>query len=284
METTKEKIELPEDLDFINALDVTATSKVLIEKFAQQNPQTAFQRSMKTKVFSGKKVHEYIKEYGINEKTLMTVYSRLEKQARENGIIVEYLDLSQFEEDEFYENELVSNKEKHAETARSDGKTLVLEKDIERAGGIPGRMYDLLHLAYGHMVQWSTIDSRALLTKEEAWAIGYRNHEGSPDKVLALMAQYELEAGMSGVSALTKMLVDMNEISGMEKEAIIQYFTDYVYADSAYIIQHYRGNRHKFEEYFQAGREVPPLYQALTVPEYIKRQTVEIGLIRDKQK
>lgn len=281
-----EKIQqqnIPQDLAFIRDFDIAQARKIIEKKFEQTFPASEFQLSLKDKKFTGK-VREYIREYGIEEKNLFTIYEKLESQARESGIEIEYTDLSGFSEDDFYENIFDDeDHEKHAETARSDGKVLLLEKDIERAGSIVGRMYDLLHLAYGHMVQWSTTDNNALLTKEEAWAIGYRNHEGSPDKILDLMALYELEAGMMGVNALMRALADIDGISKVEKDAIIQYFTDYVYADSKYIIQHYRGNREKFEKYFTAGNDVPPLYKEYDVPEYIKRQTVEIGLIRDKQ-
>jgi hypothetical protein len=275
-------VNLPADLLFIWSLNISALKRNLQQKYTQRIPKTPFQTSLKNRSFSGQ-IREYLKEYGLEEEMLFGVYERLEQKARENGIIVEYIDLSNFIEDEYYKNEPDSTYIRHAETARSDGKTLFLEKDLEKSGGIAGRMYDLIHLAFGHIVQWSTVDTDALLAKEQAWNIGYRNHEKSPDVVLDLMQLYELEAGMMGVNALMATLKNIPELSSEEKEAIIQYFTDYVYTDNKFIIQHYKGGKNKFEHYFLPGQDVPPEYESLVVPTYIKRHAVEIGLLKDQQ-
>ena len=192
--------------------------------------------------------------------------------------------MQDFSEDDYYENEFAEEVEhkKHAETARSDGKTLVLEKDLKAAGGASARMYDLMHLAFGHMVQWSTEEKNMLLTRDEAWSIGYRNHEKSPDRVLEMMSLYEFEAGMQGLEAVRQAL-DVSQLSEDQKERVTQYFTDYVYADRDFIIQHYRGNHNKFEKYWKFVQPIPPRQTLPEVKEFIARHAVEVGLIRDKQ-
>ncbi len=133
------------------------------------------------------------------------------------------------------------------------------------------------------MVQWSSDDHKLLLTKEEAWAIGYRNHEDSPDCVLDMMSLYEFEAGMQGVEALHQVL-DRMTIPEDQKEKILQYFVDYVYGDRDYIIQHYRGNHESFQKFWKFGQDIPPRQTLPAVDSFIERSAVEIGLIRDTEK
>jgi hypothetical protein len=226
---------------------------------------------------------ETFEKYDIDERLLFLIYIELEKKAIASGISVEYADITGFSEDDYYENHHAEpDHKKHAETARSDGKNLLLEKNIDKAGGIQGRMYDLMHLAFGHMVQWSSEDSKLLLTREEAWSIGYRNHETSPDRVVDMMSFYEFEAGMQGIEALRQVLDKMSIIED-QKDRILQYFIDYVYCDSSYIIQHYRGNHESFQKFWKFGQPISPRSHLPMVDTFIKRHAVEIGLIQDRE-
>ncbi len=97
---------------------------------------------------SGEKLtrEETFSEYGIKEAYLFEVYALLEQKAIKNGVTVEYANLTTFSEDDFYKNYTDDEThQKHAETARSDGKTLLLEESLKDAGGIQGRLYDLIH-------------------------------------------------------------------------------------------------------------------------------------------
>lgn len=281
---TPNKTIVPKDLQFVLQKDICNIEKSMIERYAQSGDSNVIQSKIKELNYIGAESlskSETFVLYEIDEKNLFLIYEKLERKARGIGVNVEYVDMTGFSEDTYYENN--ENEEtKHAETARSDGKNLLLEKDLQNAGGIQGRTYDLLHLAFGHLVQWSSDDKSLLLTKEEAWSIGYRNHEGSPDIVIDMMSLYEFEAGMLGLEALRQVL-DNTEIYPEQKEKITQYFTDYVYADRAYIIQHYRGNHESFQKFWKFGQPVPSRQSIPNVKEFIKRHAVEIGLIQDIQ-
>lgn len=277
---------IPEDLRFVwDKYDPKIIAENFKHAYAQVFPETMLQHRLSR--FAKNAAEKITKKetfalYGVREEYLYMLYEKLETMAIESGIIVNYSDMIVFVEDDYYGNDHEEDHVSHAETARSDGKVLLLEKDIEKAGGIQGRTYDLLHLAFGHMIQWSTEDPVALLTREESWSIGYRNHEKSPDRILDMMSLYEFEAGMQGVEAL-RIVIDKCDIPEGQKEGIIQYFVDYVYCDRDYIIQHYRGNHESFQKFWKFGMPIPPRKALPVVSEFIKRHTVEIGLIQDKQ-
>jgi len=279
---------VPSDLLFVwDKYNLKTIADNFAVRYAQTFPKTALQQELEnlklpTAEFLSRA--ETFAKYNIDERLLFLAYVELEKKAIESGVSIAYADITGFSEDDFYENHHVEpDHKKHAETARSDGKNLLLEQNLEKAGGTQGRMYDLMHLAFGHMVQWSSEDQKMLLTREEAWSIGYRNHEKSPDRVVDMMSFYEFEAGMQGVEALRQVLDRMNIIED-QKERILQYFVDYVYCDSAYIIQHYRGNHQSFQKFWKFGQPIPQRGHVPHVDTFIKRHAVEIGLIRDKNK
>ncbi len=279
---------VPVDLLFVwDKYNLKTIADTFAVRYSQTFPKTALQQELEnlklpTAEFLSRA--ETFEKYGIDERLLFLVYTELEKKAIEAGVSVEYSDITGFSEDDFYENHHVEpDHKKHAETARSDGKNLLLEISLEKAGGIQGRLYDLMHLTFGHMVQWSSEDSKLLLTREEAWSIGYRNHETSPDRVVDMMSFYEFEAGMQGIEALRQVLDRMN-ILEEQKDRILQYFVDYVYCDSSYIIQHYRGNHQSFQKFWKFGQPIPPRGHLPNVEGFIKRHAVEIGLIQDVEK
>lgn len=277
--------ELPKDLEFVYTdLDMEQKRGYLGLMAKQWKPRTEFQKQIENIPLSGKQIKEYLPEYGITEKDLFAAFEKLEQKTKQMGIDVEYVDMSGFSEDVYYGNEFEDPEHRiHAETARSNGKTLFLEKDLEKAGNIPGRMYDLMHLSFGHMVQWSTDDPKALLTKDQAWSVGYRNHDESPDRVLELVQLYEFEAGLMGINMLQKELKNV-DLPDQTKEGILQYFTDYVYTDGKFITGHYRGNKDSFESHFKPGQDIPSEFEEYTLSNLIERETMELGLIKDQQK
>ena len=279
--------QMPKGLEFVLQKDINAIEQSYKTRYAQKFPKTNLQKVLVARQDLATKLsrEETFDIYRVKEENLFVIYKILEDKAVSMGINIEYVDMTVFSEDDYYENDFTNDEEneKHTETARSDGKNLLLEKDLVKAGGIQGRMYDLLHLAFGHMMQWSTNEINMLLTKEEAWEIGYRNHEESPDVVVDLMSLYEFEAGMQGIEALQQAL-DISNIEIDQKENILQYFVDYAYADRGYIIQHYRGNHESFQKFWEFGQDIPPRQNLPYVKEFIERHTVEIGLIHDKQK
>jgi hypothetical protein len=279
--------ELPEDLQFIKNIKIENIKELFKVRYAQPFKETRLQKEFKEKkLVSALQMsrEETFDQYGIDERLLFVIYKELERRAFKMGIEVTYEDITGFSEDEFYDNDYSDDpdNESHAETARSDGKVLCLEQDLKNSNGIQGRMYDLLHLAFGHMIQWSSDDDRLLLTKEQSWSVGYRNHDRSPDKVVDLVSLYEFEAGMQGVEALRQELDDI-DIPAEQKEAIIQFFTDYAYCDRDYIIQHYRGNHESFQKFWFFGQEIPPRQSLPKVRTFIQRHSVELGLIQDKK-
>lgn len=288
---------LPTDLRFVPKKDMQSIESDFATKYAQVMPKTTLQKNLSWvsfKIMIKKLIHwlsfkyfskyptreETFRFYRIEESSLFKLYEALEKRATDMKVCIKYVDMTGFSEDEINGN-TENLATKHAETARSDGKTLSLERELSNAGGIQGRTYDLLHLAFGHMVQWSTDDPRMLLTKEEAWAIGYRNHDKSPDIVVDMMSFYEFEAGMMAIEMLQQTLESI-DLPSEEKERILQYFTDYVYCDRGYIIQHYRGNHESFQKFWKFGQPIPPRREFPKVSNFIERDPVEIGLIQDK--
>lgn len=276
-----------EDLLFVkNKYNLQEIEKTFKEKYKQTTPKISIQNEFKEKTLLNAEFltrEETFNKYHIQEEILFEVHKKLEEKAKKSGIDIQYIDMAWFSEDDFYENkDIHTDKEhkKHAETARSDGEVLLLEKNLSNAGGIQGRIYDLMHLAFGHMIQWSNTDTHLLLNKEEAWSIGYRNHEDSPKAVIDMMSHYEFEAGMLGVEALHQVL-DTMDIDNNQKNNILQYFVDYAYCDRSYIIQHYRGNYKSFQTFWNFGRDIPPRQDLPFVTKFIKRHAVEIGLIQD---
>lgn len=282
--------DVPQDLHFVWQRDQMAIEKDFKQKYAQTVKTTSTQNRFKGLPFKTAEQltrDETFNLYSIDEKNLFVVYEKLVEKAKASGVTIEYVDMTMFSEDDYHDNDHSYDKdhEKHAETARSDGKTLLLEIDLVAAGGIQGRIYDLLHLAFGHMVQWSTDDGSTLFTREEAWSLGYRNHEQSPKTIVDIMSLYEFEGGMQGVEALHQTLDDSRlSLDQDQREAILQYFVDYAYCDKDYIIQHYRGNHESFQKFWGFGKPIPPRRNIPAVKEFIERTAVEIGLIRDKQK
>ena len=289
MQKKAQQQNIPTDLAFVwNNYNLESIDQIFTKKYAQIISETPLQAMFRISGLVGAELltrQETFEKYGIEKSELFKIYKKLEQKALGLGVSVEYSDMTVFSEDDYFENDHSDDPhhEKHTETARSDGKNLILEKDLLKAGGIQGRIYDLLHLAFGHMVQWSSSDTDLLLTKEEAWSIGYRNHDGSPDRVVDMMSYYEFEAGMQGIEALHQAL-DGTEMNQDQKEKILQYFVDYAYADRGYIIQHYRGNHESFQKFWKFGQPIPPRFEIPKVSRFIERHAVEIGLIRDKQK
>ncbi len=239
------------------------------------NPKVA---ALRDKDFTDKSFTHISEAYGIDQSDLHAAYKELEKMAIEAGIDLEYQDLTGFSEDEFYGND-VDEEEKHAETARSDGKKLIMEQNLEMAEGIEGRLYDLMHVGFGHMVQWSCDDDNLLLDSEKAWAIGYRNHDESPDEVLEVVKMYEFEGGILGIQKLKEALTKTN-IGEEDQEMIVQYFTDLATADREFIMSHYRGNHDPLSSFWNVGNLIPDTFQ---FPEtaFIQRESVELGVIRE---
>ena len=283
--TPPQQKELTPDLAFVAQLDRRALRKRLSKKYERpQKDRTAFQKEMAGVTFKLEQpIASRIEQYGISEQTIHVLYDAVEKRAREIGIQLEYWDLTGLVEDVLYKNDVDAN-ETHSETARSDGKWLFLEQDLVKTGGIISRLYNLLHVGFGHMTQWSTTDPDMAFTKEQAWALGYRNHDKSPESVLEAMQVYEFEAGMVGIIALQQIGASLPNITPEELERVVQFFTDFTHADNQFIIDHYRGKKSKVESYFIPGQTPPRLLTAPKIPAYLQRGVVEIGFIQRPDK
>ncbi len=230
---------------------------------------------------SGLSFREIASKYNIKEVDLHKTYTILENMAGDLGINLEYSDLSKFIEDEHYGNE-VEEEDKHAETARSDGKTLLMEQRLELAEGIEGRLYDLMHVGFGHMVQWSSNSDSMILGAEEAWAIGYRNHDVSPDQVLELVKLYEFEGGVLGIQKLKEAL-EQTDLEDVVKVNITQFFTDLASADREFIMGHYRGSHEPLSAFWTVGNTRPDDFKFPEV-DFKQRDFVELGVIRELHK
>jgi hypothetical protein len=95
----------------------------------------------------------------------------------------------------------------HAETCTSDGKTIYLHNQLKDHGGILTRIYDVMHMGCGHLIQRGSDENQGLKRYgDNARGIGSVFHLGADKSTLDDVQKYELEAGQLGVSFITREL------------------------------------------------------------------------------
>jgi hypothetical protein len=203
--------------------------------------------------------------YKIPETDLERLFPELEKQAQSFGLDVVLADLSQLTK----VNDPKALDIKH-DTCQSDGKTVYLHNDLKKAGGMPSRIYDLIHVGLGHGTQWSANkNSKLQFAGDKSWKIATKAYVGAGEENLKTVYEYEKEAGRLGLEHLKKVLAKSNRITSAGQ--IIQMYNDYLIRDLSYIMQYYRSG--KIVDFFENFEPNQPLLEDINVPEKLQPKT-----------
>lgn len=223
-------------------------------------------------------VHEQartiLNHYKVSEIDLFRLFSAIESTCSDNGIDVVIVDLSQNPEDDGSD---------HAETCTSDGQTIYLHNQLKDHGWILTRIYDIMHMGCGHLIQWwAQADSGLTWYGDTAFEIGSVFHDGANEDTLMRVKAYELEAGVLGLSYIDSIL-DTLELTESTKQDIMQLYNDYVITDNKYIIDYYRTwvSTNFFSNWIY-DQDMLTLLDLDTIQHInaAKRTTIEIGLVR----
>lgn len=86
--------------------------------------------------------------YKVKEQDLFRVCNALIALCEKNGVKIILTDMSKFTENDGDQDA------DHIETCTSDGEVVYLHNHLADHGGILTRIYDILHMGCGHIVQW----------------------------------------------------------------------------------------------------------------------------------
>ena len=89
---------------------------------------------------------EILEHYRVAEHDLFRLFTAFEELVKNNGMDVEIVDLSHVEDSDTDDTD-------HAETCTADGKTIYLHNQLKDHGGILTRIYDIMHMGCGHLIQ-----------------------------------------------------------------------------------------------------------------------------------
>jgi len=221
-------------------------------------------------------VQTILEHYNVSERDLHTVYEAFEKECKKNLIEVITIDLSWLEEEHEWEDA------DHAETCTSDGKTIYLHNQLSDHWGITTRIYDIMHMGCGHLLQrWAKEHSWLEYHGDKAWEIGSVFHMWASDELLSKVWDYELEAWTLWVQYL-RNIVKKVSLQDSTPEAIIQLYSDYVQSDHEYIIGYYKTwVSTNFFSHWKFDQPILPETQIPTDITVQKRTSIEIWLIRN---
>ncbi len=223
--------------------------------------------------------------YRVTEKDLHIAYDLLEHELYKWWISVKLKDLSSVVEEAEWD------KADHIETSIADGDTVYLHDNLWDHGGIATRLFDVMHLWAGHMIQWAADqDSGLQFWWDKAYDIGTVFHNGASEETLQQVRSYEEEAGRLGLFALQDILSfcvfdEKNSVAENKQiaDSIYRMYNDYCANDLEFIIDYYRTGKSKnfFAEWKFFDHN---MLQALSTPPHIrarKRDMIQIGVIRD---
>lgn len=219
-----------------------------------------------------KSVLEY---YNVSERDLDTIYRAFEGQCKKYLIEVLTVNLTWMKEENEWEDA------DHSETCTSDGKTIYLHNQLSDHWGIMTRVYDIMHMWCGHLIQrWAKENSGLEYYGDKARKIGSVFHMWASDDLLLKVSNYELEAGILWVQHLREIIKEVI-LQDSDTESIIQLYSDYVQTDHEYIIDYYRtGKSSNFFKNRKFNQELLPEINLPIVIDIQKRSDIEIWLVR----
>lgn len=228
---------------------------------------------------------DILDHYRVTERDLEIVYDLLQHELYKRWIHVEYRDLNNVIEEHNGEQA------DHIETSIADGDTVYLHANLWDHGGIATRLFDIMHLWAGHMIQRAADhDSGLEFWGDAAYEIWSVFHNGASQETLQKVRKYEEEAGRLGLFALQNILhfcvfneshsvVENKEIS----QNIYRMYNDYCANDLEFIIDYYRTGKSK--NFFAEWKFFDhTMLQSLQTPPHIKakkRPMIDIGVVRD---
>lgn len=212
--------------------------------------------------------------YNVNEQDLFRVYAGLVSLVEKNGVKIVMTDMSNMKEEHNGEEA------DHIETCTSDGEVVYLHDQLDDHGGILTRIYDVLHMGCGHIVQWGADQKSGLdWYGDKAWDIGSVFHLNATDEKLAQVSDYEMEASKIALTCLRKVLKET--LLDTPADNIFQMYSDYVLSDNKYIINYYKTG--VSTNFFDNWLFDLPLIETKKFPSFTphKRMMMNIGLIRN---
>jgi hypothetical protein len=215
-----------------------------------------------------------LQKYNVKESDLFRVYEALVKYVIAAGIVIQQVDLSNLNEGQ------AGEEADHAETCTSDGHTIYLHNQLKDHGGILTRIYDVMHMWCGHLIQWWSDEKQGISRYgDKAWEIWSVFHMGADAETLSHVQKYELEAWQLGLSCLSKILRWLALDSSAEN--IMKLYNDYVMTDNDYIIDYYHtGESKNFFSQRQYNTPRLPLLNTNIQFTPLQRTMIDIGLIR----
>jgi len=178
------------------------------------------------------------------------------------GVRVSQVSLDQVVETSIYSevyhvDRALKDEDAHHETCVSDGLEVWLHDEVEHVGGECSRLYDLLHVGCGHLVQWAAGPESGLeFFGDEAWLMASTFFLGRPEEEIQRVWRYEREAAQLANGNLRKVL-ELVDLEPAFEERLAAMFNDYATTDLAYITAYYRtGEVRGLFEGWQTGAPV----------------------------
>ena len=171
------------------------------------------------------------KAYGLEAQDLREVLYHTFEYLREKGVGVRAVSI---------ENE---NPE-HVKTGYSDGRTVFLEEDRRKYGGVAHRLYDVLRLGIGHYFRWNSksVDTNLTFAGTKAWETAKTDFCGASAHDLKIVEDYDSEASQVMLSILPEIL-ERTSLSKEKREAVLNFYDDYCEADLRSIMTFYAEGR-----------------------------------------
>ena len=137
-----------------------------------------------------------LKKYNLENRQLHYLFDKVSELLVQKGFSIHFQNLEPIVETEIYRiNRELDTKDEHHETCLSDGKNIWLHDNIEDSGGIEGRLYDILHVGFGHAWQWAaSSDSGYKYFGQIAWNMATEFYLFKPEDQIQLARDYEEEA------------------------------------------------------------------------------------------
>lgn len=229
-------------------------------------------------------INEILKFYGLEVSYIKIIFDKLIEKAKEIGVEVVMTDLSHVKEVEIFRDSLaVDAKDEHYETCVTDGKKVYLHNRDEKTGGVAGQLYDVLHVALGHLWQWGSDQKGGLkFFGNFSYELGTIFFLGANERQLEVVREYEKEGSMIALQNLRNILLDL-DLRDETKENVVRFMNDYMNTDLWYIIDYYRNGIEKpFYDNWMYNQPMLPEINLPTKLNLISRDAPAIPLISNR--
>lgn len=229
-------------------------------------------------------INDVLARYDLKKEDVSIVFNAVVSKAKEIGVEVIITDLSHVKEVEVFRDSLgIEPKDDHYETCVTDGKTVYMHNRDEKTGGVAGQLYDVLHVALGHLWQWGSDQKGGLqFFGNFAFELGTIFYLGANEKQLDIVREYEREGSVIAFTNLLKILESL-DLPHATKVSIKHFVSDYMHTDLWYIIDYYRNGIEK--PFYECWKYNQPMISEINLPaelNLVKRNAPAIPLISNR--